>query len=499
MKIYKLYLVLSIFAMLAAPACKKDKNDEGGPSANGTREELTKDSIFLYAKETYLWNDALPSYEQFNPRGFANFNGILTAFATYQPLDKYSFLDDGSLADELGGVSGDYGFAVNYNDGNPLDLRINYVYENSPAGTQGVKRGYQITKLNGRTELDGRSQANIDHIVNAVFGAEPSVSMTLKKFDGTSVDVTVTRGTYSINPVLFSNVYSAGAKKIGYLVFNSFTTNTVNRLTAVMADFANQGVSELIIDLRYNGGGSVATAEALTNLIAPASENGSVMFTTYYNQIMQSNGAAILANQPLLDENGKLQPYTEGVNGKYATYADLDFSPTRQADNQEVFEKTGNLNVSRVYFIVTGATASASELVINNLKPVLDVRLIGRRTFGKPVGFFGIHIDKYDLYIPQFETKNKDNQGEYYQGMIVDQEDYDDISKEFGNPSERYLSYALGHSQSGSFPAVSVATISSTTKKRIERMSREESMRVTNELDKTRFKGMVESKRNLNR
>lgn len=498
MRIYKIYLAISVFTLLSFNACKKDNNDSGGPSASGTREELTKDSIFLYAKETYLWNDLLPTYEQFNPRGFSDFSNEVNAFAEYQPLDKYSFLDDGTLADELNGVSGDYGFSVNYTDGDPLDLRISYVYETSPAAVGGVKRGYQITKLNGRTSLNGRSQTDINHINASIFGSEPSVSMTLKRFDGTSIDVTVKRGTYNINPVLFSKVYSVGNKKLGYLVFNSFTTNSVERLTDLMEGFSNQGVSELVIDLRYNGGGSVGTAEALTNMIAPVGENGNVMFTTYFNKTMQEGNATILANQPLLDEKGKLQPYKDGVNGKYATYADLGFTPTAEDFNQEVFKKIGNLKINRAYFIVSGSTASASELLINNLKPVInEVKLIGRRSYGKPVGFFALRIDKYDLYIPQFETKNKNNQGEYYQGMPVDQEDYDDVTKEFGDPTERYLAYALAHAQFGAFPKVSIAKLSSTTTKGIVRMSREESAKVTQALERSEFKGMVLTSRKL--
>jgi len=107
---------------------------------------------------------------------------------------------------------------------------------------------------------------------------------------------------------------------------------------------------------------------------------------------MQSGKATILKNQKFL------------YNGEVVSYFDVPFAASQ---NTEKFAKKGSLNLSRIYFLVTYNSASASELVINSLAPVMDVKLIGHPTYGKPVGFFAIHIDKYDLYIPQFQTKNR--------------------------------------------------------------------------------------------
>ncbi|MDB5121680.1 MAG: hypothetical protein JWN56_2898 [Sphingobacteriales bacterium] len=488
---YNSLVFFAFILIISQSACKKDPKP-ALPGTTGTRSELTKDSIFLYAKDTYLWNTLLPTYETFNPRKFTskstdldNFDDELAAIKTYAPLDKYSFVDDGTVSSELGGVGGDYGFSVFYNSSD--DLRIKYISPTSPAADKGLKRGYQITKINGRTDLIGSVQANINFVVDAIFGDHPSVSITVRKFDNTTEDVTVNKGSYSINPVQFSKVYTVGAKKVGYIVFSSFTTNASSVLDNVFTEFANANVSELIIDLRYNGGGSVSTADVLTNLIAPASKTGSLMYTTFWTKTMQDGQASILVNQPLFDNAGHVQPYKDGVNGKFATYADLDYSPT-SADNMEKFAKRGNLNVSRVYFIVTGSTASASELVINNLKPVLDVKLIGRKTYGKPVGFFPIHIDQIDLYIPQFQTKNSLSQGDYFTGMTVDKEDLDDITKEFGDPSERYLSYALNFAEKGTF---SVTPSGGPTISSVKKLTASEADMLTQELDRTKFKGMI--------
>jgi len=489
----KLFLYAFIAVVGLATSCKKsaetpdsntitETNTLQTPTTN--RDYLTKDSIFLYAKQTYFWNAGMPSYDNFNPRKYASNDAVLDALKALPSTggkDKYSFIDDGTVAGQLGGVSGDFGFSVFFNSTN--DLRIKYVYATSPAATQGLKRGYQITKINGSTNIN-TSDAAINTIVDAIFGSASTVSLTVLKPDGTTQDVVVTRATYNINPILFTNTYTVGSKKVGYIVFNSFTTNSTSLLDAAFTKFANDGVSELVVDLRYNGGGSVATSEAFTNLVAPAAQNGKVMYTTYWTQTMQDGNATILQNQKFYAKGN------DGVTRLYS-YFDYSYKPTTAAGNQEVFAKRGSLNnLSRVYFIVTSSTASASELLINNLKPVMDVKLIGKKTFGKPVGFFSLRIDKSDLYIPQFQTKNSANFGDYFDGMPVDKDIVDDVTKDFGDTSEKLLAQALNYSATGAFTSyLKDNTLSSTSP-----LSKTQLEDLTGKMDHE-FKGMVETRK----
>lgn len=465
--------------MTIAFSCKKSET-----SQYASREDLTKDSIYLYAQQTYLWNSGMPSYDAFNPRKYSSKEAVISAIKALPSTggkDKYSFIDDGSVAQELGGVSGDFGFSVFFNSSN--DLRIKYVYATSPASVQGLKRGYQITKINGNTNIN-TSDASIKMVVDAVFGSAPTVSLTVLKPDGTSQDVVVSKGNYNINPILFTKTYTIGAKKVGYIVFNSFTTNSLSLLDNAFSQFATDGVTELIVDLRYNGGGSVATSEGFTNLIAPPSQNGKVMYTTYWTQTMQDGNAPILQNQKFYAKGN------DGVTRLYS-YFDYDYKPTIAAGNQEVFAKRGNLNgITRVYFIVTGSTASASELLINNLRPVMDVKLIGKKTYGKPVGFFALHIDKNDLYIPQFQTKNQLNQGEYFDGFAVDKDILDDVTKDFGDQSERMLAQALNYSATGTFLSYLKDNILSSTSP----LSKNQMEDLTSKMDNG-FKGMIETRK----
>jgi len=486
-------------------SCKKSNNN---PDANtdvesnllqtptSDRTLLTKDSIFLYAKQTYYWNKSLPTYDKFNPRAFSSNEKLLYAMTqiainpqTNKPYEyverstspKYSFIDDGSVAGQLGGVNGDFGFSVFFAGDN--DLRIKYVYAASPAAGQELKRGYQIIKINGNSTIN-TSDASINYVVNAIFGSSTTVALTVLKPDQTTQDVTVTKAEYNVNPILFSKTYTIGAKKVGYIVFNTFTTNSAPLLDKAFTQFTTDGITELIVDLRYNGGGSVQTSEAFANLIAPSTQNGKVMYTTYWTQTMQDDQATILQNQKFYAKG------SDNVTRLYS-YFDYSYKPTVAAGNQEVFAKRGSLNgLTRVYFIVTGGTASASELLINNLKPVIDVKLIGKKTYGKPVGFFSIRIDKNDLYIPQFETKNQLNQGGYFDGMAVDKDIFDDVTKDFGDTSENMLAQALYYSANGNFSALlkdnAISSTAPLSKTRVEDLS--------GKMDHE-FKGMVETRK----
>ncbi|WP_184542312.1 S41 family peptidase [Mucilaginibacter sp. FT3.2] len=499
-RIFYYALVLSVGLL---SACKKDKKIIVAPGDTAVITpaafDLIRDSVYLYTKETYLWYDALPDYKTFAPRSFTG-SDALTALtsevdkmsqykinpATGLPYEyyaaapgeaKYSFIDDGSVSTELGGTNGDFGFSVFYNNLDHTDLRIKYVYDTSPASLAGIKRGYRITKINGRTSLNADNNSDLNFVIAAIFGTSSTISMTLLKPDNTSVDVTLKTATYTTNPVLTYKVINVSdTKKVGYIVFNTFTvvSNAGPQLLKAFTDFTTAGITDLVVDLRYNGGGSVETAEYLDNLIAPASNTGNQMFTYYYNDKLQAD------NHPLLSA---IYSINKG-----------DFLP---ANNQVKFAKIGSLNINRVFFIITGATASASELTINNLRPHMDVQFIGRTSYGKPVGFFAIDINKYQLYVPQFETRNSANQGGYYSGMKPDTTGYpgvfdnDDVTKDFGDTSEVLLHHALNYVKNGTF-AVTGPKIQSLSK--TQALSDAQLKHVTDKLNNRKSTLMINEK-----
>ncbi|WP_454802430.1 S41 family peptidase [Mucilaginibacter phyllosphaerae] len=498
---------LLFFSAIIISSCSKDKKitpTPTEPSKTGSTLDLIKDSVYLYAKETYYWNKDLPTYEAFKPRSFTSNSDINTlsdevdALSQYainpetgKPYEyyenapgyaKYSFIDDGSVSNELNGVKGDFGFAPAYAYADD-DLRVKYVYPGSPADVKGIKRGYRITAINGRTgsglTYDGGpsgTNTNVNFIVKA-YANSSNITMTLLKPDNTSFNVTMSTGTYTVNPVLATKVITAdNNKKIGYIVFNTFTSpdNAKPKLDAAFADFAAQGITDLVVDLRYNGGGYVATAEYLSDLIAPKSANGSLMYTTYYNQDLQNDKYPLLASIYNINKG--------------------EFSPTNP-ENFSNFSKAGSIDISRVFFIVTSSTASASELTINNLIPKMDVKLIGGTSYGKPVGFFAIDINKYQLYVPQFETKNSVGNGGYYEGMepgsvkYPGKKDFDDVTKDFGDPTEALLKYAIGYVNTNKFPTSVTTRIQSLSNAKT--LSIDEAGKAGIDMDGKQFKGMI--------
>ena len=266
--------------------------------------DLIKDSVYYYAKEDYLWFNQLPTYSAFNPRGFTSSSDIsalqtelntLSQYAInpttnlpyeydkYSPGDaKYSFIDDGTVSKELNGVRGDFGFSIEYYK-YVNDLRIEYVYPGSPADMAGIRRGFQILSINNSTSInyDGTgygSGVNLSFVNTAIFSSS-TITMQLQKPDSTTVSVMLSTASYNVNPVLKDTTYDTGnGHKVGYLVFNTFVSDSVadKYLDPAFAGFAAQGVTDLVVDLRYNGGGYTATAEHMDNLIVPASKTGSL-------------------------------------------------------------------------------------------------------------------------------------------------------------------------------------------------------------------------------
>ncbi|MFN0256571.1 S41 family peptidase [Pedobacter ureilyticus] len=478
-------LILTVGSMLVFGACKKSKVEPTPtppvvtPPTTGTatRQQLSLDSIFLYAKEIYYWNDKLPTYEAFNPRQYSslstdllNYEKELFEISKYSnpgeykstsTAPKFSYIFDKSNKNPTASINAISSVDLEGN-GNDLGMRfaiftysndpgylfyVGAVYQNSPAEKAGVTRGDLIKKINGVS-----FGANYNSEYNALNTALGSNSMTVEvvKANGATATYNITKSVFKSSPIYKSKIFSSGAKKIGYLAYARFSSaaNSETELTNIFNDFATNGVTDLIIDLRYNGGGYVSTAEHLINLIAPSTATG-VMFTEYFNATMQAGNAKILANQPLLDAAGKIR---YGSNGAMLTYANVNYTTS---GNTSSFAKKGSLsNVKDIVFLVSGSTASASELVINSLKPHMTVSLVGRTTYGKPIGFFPITIEnKYDVYLSLFETKNSLGQGGYYDGMtptVTTSELITDANNgiynamyDFGDPRDGYTKAAL--------------------------------------------------------
>lgn len=382
-----------------------------------------KDSVLLYSQDVYLWYNQIPS--TFAPRTYDDPDKIMTAIRQYSiepgfttPVDRWSFAmkkvdwDNlsaglGATFSETGSSNGDFGLGVFFwVEG---DLRVKSVEKESPAGLSGIRRSWRIIKLNGNTNI---TTSNSTFIIDAVYKST-STTFTFQKPDGSMVDITLNAAHYQQRPSYLDTVYTVNSKKIGYFVFNSFlgdTTQIYNDFQRVFSKFASANVTDLVVDLRYNGGGYVSVQKKLANYLINSSANNRLMMKEQYND-------------------------------KYQNYNVTSY-----------FNKSGSLNLSRIFFIVTSSTASASELLINNLKPYVNVQLLGpTNTHGKPVGFFPIPVGEWYIFPVSFKSTNSNGEGNYFSGFTPNSKVADDLTKEFGNISEASLASAIKNITTGAY------------------------------------------------
>jgi hypothetical protein len=243
-----------------------------------------------------------------------------------------------------------------------------------------------------------------------------------KVYSSTGKSVTVTKVELQTNPILQDTVINWAGKKVGYFAYLQFLTSFDDSLRAVFGRFKNKGVNELVIDLRYNGGGYVANSDLLTNLMTKdlASRVNTVMNKRQYNDAL-----------------------TKEIKKQYGEAALL---------TNFKMEANNISTLNRVFFLTSNGTASASELVINNLKGLdMTVVLIGEHTYGKNVGSFTITDDakrwNYGLQPITFKILNSKDQSDYgsVNGFLPDHELEDDVLpyKLLGDPNETYLNKAL--------------------------------------------------------
>jgi hypothetical protein len=404
-------------SILILSSCKKEKGIEEAPEPiPGPVVPVTdkmKDTIVLYSRDIYLWSSQIPP--GFNPATYSGPDEVMTAIRTYsqepgftKPVDRWSFaIKQGEWDNISSGVTQDFGLTVFfYADG---DLRVKSVEKQSPAGRAGIRRGWRIMKLNGNSNM---TNSNADFIVKQVFNSS-STTFTFQKPDGSTADIQLNAATYQENPIFLDSIYTLGNKKAGYLVFNSFLGDT-NRIYSdfqrIFSRFNQEGVSDVIIDLRYNGGGYVTVQSKLANYLVPSAGHGNLMMKQEFN------------------------------------------NNNKQYNSSSYFTKTGSLNLSRIFFVVSGSTASASELLINNLKPYLDVKLVGpSNSYGKPVGYFPIPVNDWYIFPVSFRTTNKNGEGSYFNGIPLDKQAGDGLNTDWGDKDEASLAAVLKYINTGSF------------------------------------------------
>lgn len=420
--------LLLMALLVIAPLTSCDKDDSGISS------EVIKINKFIYNNMSllYYWNEEMPDIKYtLEPNSEEYFYKLLK-----DPDDRWSFITDdvAELENYFSGIVKSPGYSIQgYRLNQTTDqviFIVEYVYRNSPASEAGLKRGDIFYKINGEvlTNTNFQQLLSLDDMVitlaqiteaDELIALEPAISIQSQE-------------NLVQHPILATNIIQKGSAIIGYLAYSSFIDDYDVELAEVFTNFKAAGVNELVLDLRYNGGGAVSTAEMLASIIVPAAENGKVFIREKYNDVLSQYNF------------------------------DLTFDV-----------KANNLNLDRVYILTTEGTASASEMVIYGLAPYMDVVQIGAETHGKYYASITWTDNNEDaskrthnwaIQPIVIKSENVDNSINYLKGLSPDYELADTrYNADLGDEEEHFLAAAIEHITTGSIQNAALKSASAAT------------------------------------
>jgi len=387
-----------------------DTDTGTGACSNDGQKQFVLDNLYTW----YLWNDLLPANlsiadysspeqlvdqvtEQFGPQD-----------ANGGPIDRFSSVGS-AVADAQFFGEGQYeGFGFSWRLLGNDDLRIIRVFSGSPADLGGLGRGQLVLRINGRTVADITANEGVSSALNS-----STIEFQMQRVDASIFTVSITEDVVTIDPVPQWRVIDAGnGRNVGYIEFAQFISTANPVFETVFSEFRAASVNDVIIDMRYNGGGLVSTANLMGDYL----------------------GGSIAQN---------------------LVFSSTEFNADRAAANNstEFFALLGNsLSLSRLVVIASSGTASASELVTNGMIPHVDVAIVGENTFGKPVGQIGLEFCDKILRPTSFKIANADGFGDYFDGLPVDCPAIDDLSVAVGDDLDPRMVAAMTYLDTGACP-----------------------------------------------
>lgn len=435
--------VFSFLICFSFQSCEKD-------DSNSVPKEIAiQNFIWKGLNQFYLWQNEVPNLSDTK---FANQNELNSFLYGYTNADdlfqdllnkpKSKFPADGEAIDRFSVLFPDYDIlegilsGTTKNNGVEMGLYykdasqtsvfgvVRYILPNSDASNKNIHRGDVFYGVNGETLTVSNYRTLLGN---------DSYTLNLANYDNGNItpngqSVSLTKTVLSENPVLLNTVINSGTHKIGYIVYNGFYPNYESQLNDAFGTLKAQGITELVLDLRYNSGGSIATATRLASMITGQ----------FNNQIFAKE-----------QWNAKLEDYFSTNNPQTLLNLFTNTINTNATIN--------NLNLSKVYVLTTKSTASASELVINGLEPYIDVIQIGDVTIGKNVGSITLYdsptFSKEDInpshrYAMQplvLKIVNKVGFGDYINGLQPDtflKENFSNLGI-LGDQNEPLLSTAI--------------------------------------------------------
>ena len=350
------------------------------PEPTVTLDDEVNDFVWKAMNHWYFWqsdvvnlddskDDEIDAYYTFL-NGFSESKDLFESLLNSSADDFSWYIPDlEAQLNEFRGISVTYGIelprtVVSYDANNNIVIFVAYVVPGSPADLAGIERGDLIYKVDG-TVLNTTNFS----LLNGIIFPEGSISLGIARFENGDLvpkgnDVSLNTIEVTENPVHFSSIIEEGGKKIGYLVYNGFRRTYHNELNGVFSTFKAQNIDELVLDLRYNGGGSVLTSAYLSSMIEGSKANGTTFALLTYNAKRNA-------------QNGITFPFSDNAilfNKETGLSENITIPISRLA------------NLSRIYVLTSDKTASASEMIINGLRPSMEVITVGTTTVGKNEG-----------------------------------------------------------------------------------------------------------------
>ena len=409
----------------------------GTSDLQGTTED-ENNWLRAWSHDLYLWYDEIIDED---PAAFETpaYFDLMQTFQTTQtgaPKDNFHFTQDTAAFQQLinSGIQAEYGFDWEWiRNSPPREAVIVYVQSDTPAASVGLERGDRILEIDGESLVDGN---DADTLNSGLFPDSGTThDFVVARADGSNQRaVTVTAVELALEPVPISEIISTPQGAVGYLFLISYIDPAEQALFNTLSSFAAAGITELIVDVRYNRGGLLDIANELSYMIAgPTATEGRTFGELIFN-----------------DKYPDFNPVTNAPLGPDG------FLSTAQGFSVSSGTPLPTLNLSRVHFLVGASTASANEFAINGLRGIdFEVILVGEKTTGKPFGFYPTDNCGTTYFSIQFQTVNEKGFGGFSQGFVPTERpvlEYevqgcpvvDDYETALGNENEARLSTALG-------------------------------------------------------
>ena len=403
------------------------------PDQPGTLAQ-EKSWVRAWIDETYLWYDEIPATvraETYStPQAFFDALRTPALTASGRARDRFHFMYATNVWQALSqsGIEAGYGFELALVKSQPpRDVRVAYTEPNTPAALANVGRGAKVVGVDG---VDVVNSKTVDVLNAALFPTSAGQSHTfiLQELDGSLRTVVLKSAQITKMPVQNVKSIDTATGRVGYLLFNDHVATSEAQLVAAISKLKADGVQDLVLDMRYNGGGLLDIASELAYMVAGSTATAGKAF-----EKLQFN-----------NKNPFRLTDAETVTGFHATA--LGFS----ARAGQVLPQLG---LSRVTVLTGPGTCSASESVINGLRGVnVQVNSLGATTCGKPYGFIPKDNCGTTYFAIQFKGVNNQGFGDYADGIAPTCTVPDDFSRPLGDPAEGRLSAALDYRVTGICP-----------------------------------------------